>query len=289
MSHSISRRLHRVVIAAVVGSALSVVGVAAAGPAGAATLTITGATKGNLSIRPGDTLRAGFDFSVPGGPAGDDVVSVTAGSVVVHGQCKDGTYAPLTIPLPAQTFTVPAHSTDWFPSDDPKSPVVYQGSIVVPASFCGGDAGHAPTAATFTADFAAGLSTPLNVRMVYADNTTGSWGATASVTPSPLPDQRTITLCEVTFNPALLGQVFTFTVGTSTVQVVAGAPTVGNCVSAGAFPAGSLVTITQQPLPGTKLNAITAPASAIVSSDFAAASVTITTDTANTVVTYTNG
>jgi hypothetical protein len=45
----------------------------------------------------------------------------------------------------------------------------------------------APAGASFSADFAAGEVSSLNVRFHYADNTSGSWSGTAKVGPSTLP------------------------------------------------------------------------------------------------------
>lgn len=166
-----------------------------AGVAGATTLTISGSMEGNLPIHPGDTLKAGYDFTVPGGPPAADTVSVTNGTVVVYAQCQNGTSSPLTISLPNQSYTVPqGDGGDWFPSGDQQSSLVYQGSITVPSTFCGGQQGHAPQGATFTANFTANLSTGLNVRFHYSDNTSGSWSGTASVTPSPTPPPASIQL-----------------------------------------------------------------------------------------------
>jgi hypothetical protein len=140
-------------------------------------VTISGSMEGNLPIRSGDTLRAGFDFTVPGDhPA--DTVTFSNINVSLNVQCPDKTTVTLNIPMPNQTFTDPAHDGgDWFPSNNQNSPLVYQGSITVP-SICGGATGHAPKGATFTANLIASTTSSVNVRFHYSDGTSGSWSGT---------------------------------------------------------------------------------------------------------------
>jgi hypothetical protein len=153
-------------------------------PKPASTVTITGSMEGNLPVHPGDTLRAGYDFTIPGThPAA--TVRVFDASVSLTVDCPGGSTVPVTIPLPAQFYTIPANSPDWFPSGDQQSPLVYQGSVTVPTTLCAGQTGHAPQGATFTAKFqSTDPQNRINVRFHYADNTAGSWSGTASTTPS---------------------------------------------------------------------------------------------------------
>lgn len=162
------------------------------GIAYATTLTVSGSMEGNLPVSPGDTLLAGYDFTIPGGPPTTDTVTVGGGTVSITVNCPNGSTEPLTIALPTQSYTVPAgDGGDWFPSGDQSSSLVYQGSITVPSSSCGGVQGHAPQGATFSANFTATDTTRLNVRFHYEDlqakngQLGSSWSGTASVTPGP--------------------------------------------------------------------------------------------------------
>jgi chitodextrinase len=142
-----------------------------------AVVTISGSMEGNLPVKPGDTVKAGFDFTGPGAhPA--DAVSFTNVSVTLPVQCPNGTTDTLTIPISNYTVTVPAGNSDWFPSGDQNSPLVYQGSIVVPSNLCGGQQGHAPRGATFNASLAASTNDSVHVRFHYGDNTAGGWSGT---------------------------------------------------------------------------------------------------------------
>ena len=153
-------------------------------PKPASPVTITGSMEGNLPVHPGDTLRAGYDFTIPGThPAA--TVRVSGASVALTVDCPRGATVPVTIPLPAQSYSIPANSPGWYPFGDQHSPLVYQGPVTVPGTLCGGQTGHAPQGATFTATFQS--TDPhhgIHVRFHYADNTAGSWSGTASTTPS---------------------------------------------------------------------------------------------------------
>jgi hypothetical protein len=53
-----------------------------------------------------------------------------------------------TVPMPTQTYSVT--SDQWYPSGDQSSPLVYQGSVVVP-DLCGGGQLSLDQGGTFTA------------------------------------------------------------------------------------------------------------------------------------------
>jgi hypothetical protein len=144
-----------------------------------ATALISGSMEGNLPVKPGDTIKAGYDFTVPGNhPV--DMVSFTNVSVMLSVKCPNNSVVPITITMPNQTYTDPAGSPNWIPSGDQKSPLVYQGSFTVPAGLCGGQTGHAPQGATFSANLTGTTKDAVHVRFHYSDNTSGSWSSTPS-------------------------------------------------------------------------------------------------------------
>jgi hypothetical protein len=128
--------------------------------------------EGNLPIKSGDTVKAGYDFTMPGNHAAG-TVTVCGGTVKVFEDC-----GAITISLPTQTYSVAQNENDWVPSGDQSSPRVYQGSNKATCT------GHAPTGATFTANFSDNTSTSkcdtVNVRFHYSDNTSGSWSGTVT-------------------------------------------------------------------------------------------------------------
>ncbi len=139
-------------------------------------VTISGSMEGNLPVHSGDTLRAGFDFSIPGNhPA--DTVTFSNINVSMTVQCPDKTSVTLNVPMPNQTITDPAHDNDWLPSGNQSSNLVYQGSITVPP-ICGGATGHVPKGATFTAVLMGSTNDSVHVRFHYSDATSGSWSGT---------------------------------------------------------------------------------------------------------------
>ena len=99
-------------------------------------LTMGPQAMGNLQVTPGTTLQAGYDLSVPGNK-NSLTMTVSAASVTFAVSCVSKAApvaAALTVPL--QTGTYQITSDQWFPSGDQTSPLVYQGSVSVPA-LCG--------------------------------------------------------------------------------------------------------------------------------------------------------
>ncbi len=155
-------------------------------PSGAGTLTIgPQAMEGNLQIHAGDTIMAGYDFTMPGAhPAAQ--VTVDNASITMAVTCSDGTTPPpITFSLPVQTYSDPAGSPSWYPSGDQSSAAVYQGSVVAPNLCLGGVMSDA-RGATFNATiFSTDTTDRVNVRFHYKDNTAGSWSATATAPVTP--------------------------------------------------------------------------------------------------------
>jgi len=108
------------------------------------------AMEGDLKVSPGTTLKAGYDFTVPGNKS---TFSLTVGNpqVVFSVACVSGA-APssptLTVSMPMATYTVVGSA--WYPSGDQHSPLVYQGSVIVP-DLCGGGQVRLQQGGTFTA------------------------------------------------------------------------------------------------------------------------------------------
>lgn len=106
---------------------------------------------GNLQVTPGTALAAGYDFTLPKN-TNPLTMTVSAAHVTFTVSCvsKAVPTAPtLTVPLQAQTYQITG--AQWYPSGDQSSPLVYQGSILVPA-LCGpGGAISLSKGGTFTA------------------------------------------------------------------------------------------------------------------------------------------
>jgi hypothetical protein len=175
-----------------------------------------------IDINSGDTVLAGYDLSMPDGhPAAthqkrshhdhdpDDLsmpdghpaatVSLAGGNVQTDVSCPDGSSYTLTIPLPDQTYSIPANDDSWFPSPKRKSPLVYQGSTT--ASVCSGGVAKSSyfsalgvSAGTGNPPAAPGFSTtdttdPLNVRFhctsASENGAGGRWSPTVTVNYKP--------------------------------------------------------------------------------------------------------
>jgi hypothetical protein len=109
------------------------------------------AMEGNLQVAPGATLKAGYDFTIPG-DNNSVFVTFTHPEVTSKVKCANGTtptMSTVTVPMPTQTY----HSTNgatWYPSGSQSSSLVYQGSISVP-NVCNGGKVSFQNGGTFTA------------------------------------------------------------------------------------------------------------------------------------------
>lgn len=73
------------------------------------------------------TVKAGYALSMPGEHP-EATVAVAGASAQVDVYKLDGRSRTLTIPLPNQSYTIPANNRAWFPSPDARDPLTYQGS-----------------------------------------------------------------------------------------------------------------------------------------------------------------
>ena len=81
-----------------------------------------------LNINLGDNVLAGYDLFMDNAhPAAN--VSVLGGVVSTDVSCPDGSSYSLEVPVPNQSYAIPAADNDWFPSPVQKSPLVWQGSV----------------------------------------------------------------------------------------------------------------------------------------------------------------
>ena len=159
----------------------------------------------SLNLKSGDTVTAGYDITMPGKhPAA--TVSVPNANIQMDVLCPNGSSYTLTIPLSAETYSIPANNNSWFPSASQNSPLVYQGSATNPG--CSGGGQGRATRAYFTAvglqDGYAGdgagpgfilsdTADPTDVRFHATVNSsgrwsedTGSWSQTVTVNPYPI-------------------------------------------------------------------------------------------------------
>jgi hypothetical protein len=108
------------------------------------------AMEGDLKLAPGTVLLAGYDFTLPGNKA-TLTLTVNDPSVVFIVHCVSGaapSAATFTVSMPTATYTVT--NSDWYPSGDQHSSLVYQGSAAVP-NLCGGGQVRLDKGGTFTA------------------------------------------------------------------------------------------------------------------------------------------
>jgi YVTN family beta-propeller protein len=108
------------------------------------------AMDGNLQVAPGATLKAGYDFTLPGNH-NSLTITVSAAQVTFTVACVSGatpSASTFTVTMPAQTYQVT--NDQWYPSGDQSSPLAYQGSVTVP-DLCGGGKMSLARGGTFSA------------------------------------------------------------------------------------------------------------------------------------------
>jgi hypothetical protein len=145
------------------------------------------AMQGDLKVSPGTVLMAGYDFTIPGSHP-QITVQLANARVVFEAQCVSGGDAgTIVVVLGGGAITVPENSSAWYPSGDQHSPLVYQGSVIVP-DLCGGELITLRQGGTFSAVLLASNTTrSVHVRWHYSANgSSGSWSGTGSFHPSPL-------------------------------------------------------------------------------------------------------
>jgi hypothetical protein len=82
---------------------------------------------GSVRINSGDTVAAGNELTL-GGKHPASTVSLVSGANITAGiVCQGGNSHNLTIPLPSQSYSIPAGINSSVPSNNPSSPLVYQG------------------------------------------------------------------------------------------------------------------------------------------------------------------
>ena len=176
-----SRKLLRRTGQTFVIAATAFVALAGATPAFATPITSPGGGE-SFPIRPGDTVQAGYDFTIPGNNQ-SVTVKVTHPQAVVNFSCQGGGSGSFLIAMPDATSSVTG--SQWYPSGDQHSSLVYQGSVTAPNGCGDGSQMHMDHQATFTADVSSNPGgVKVNYRFHNSDKTSGSWSSTNSVTSS---------------------------------------------------------------------------------------------------------
>ena len=117
-----------------------------------------GAGTGELIVRPGDTLNAGYAFSLKGKHAAA-ALTFSQAQVTLQAECLSGHHhhhepnraaGPIVINIADASYAAAQNSGAWVPSADPRDASVLQGSTTVP-DLCQGGAMEVGDGATFTA------------------------------------------------------------------------------------------------------------------------------------------
>lgn len=141
---------------------------------------------GSPWINTGDTVEGGYELMQGGNHPASTESLVSGANITADIVCQGGNSYTLTIPLPAQSYSISADDNSWLPSNNPFSPLVFQGSTTAtpPAgvSACvGGRALHAYFSATGLSEGGDGnpggpgflttdVTDPLNLRFHILDS-----------------------------------------------------------------------------------------------------------------------
>lgn len=142
------------------------------------------AMEGDLKVHPGDILKVGYDFTMPGSHAAA-TVSFLNSKVTFQYTCVSGPGAgSFAVMMPDRTYSDPQNSSAWYPSGDQKSSLVFQGSGPVP-NVCSGGLVRLQKGGTFTTLLGSTDKTDkVNIRWHYSANgSAGGWSGTQSVVP----------------------------------------------------------------------------------------------------------
>jgi RHS repeat-associated protein len=182
-------RRRALILALVAASALGIMlltGAASASPV----LASSGkpqAMEGDLKLAPGSTLKAGFDFTMPGAHPQATVVFASS-TVLFMAKCTSGTASyPVVVPLPDTYTPVAANDSAWHPTGSQSSPDSYQASISVP-DLCGGGLVSLKLGGTFQSLVSStDTNDKVNFRWHYSGGgSAGGWSGTYSVVPGSL-------------------------------------------------------------------------------------------------------
>jgi hypothetical protein len=90
--------------------------------------TVVESVNGGLNINSGDNVEAGYELLLNDNHPAATVSLVSGAKITTDVVCQGGNSYTLAIPLPTQSYSIPAGVTPWYPSSDPHSSLVFQGS-----------------------------------------------------------------------------------------------------------------------------------------------------------------
>jgi len=137
---------------------------------------------GNVRVQPGDAVKVGYAFSLPGKHAAGSVVFART-TATFTAQCvgKPGN-TTFTVSLPRKAYAFDANGTGWIPTAEPKDPAGYQVSSLVP-NLCAGGLISLASGGSFSTLFRTSAGTKLSVRWHFsAAGSPGGWSS-AQATP----------------------------------------------------------------------------------------------------------
>ncbi len=103
-------------------------------------LTMAGTSEGSINFLPGAWVNGGFHVKLTQANASPVTVQVT-GNVLLPVRCSSSGPVVGTISVPvSRSFTIPAGSTSYTPTNDQKSILGWMGAVQAPSNLCGANA-----------------------------------------------------------------------------------------------------------------------------------------------------
>jgi serine protease AprX len=171
---------------------------------------VAGSMEGNLKIEPGDTLEAGYGFSMPGSHPGA-IVQFALPSVSIPLSCTSGGayVGTATINLRGGPYIELMNEAASLPTSAQSSPASYQGSTTAP-NLCNGGVMYGASAGMSTELISTDATDPVDVEFHYSDpqrDASAAWSSPSSAVPvDPLSISSSVSLAipwtQSSWNPA---------------------------------------------------------------------------------------
>jgi hypothetical protein len=140
------------------------------------------AMEGDLKVNPGDLLKVGYDFTMPGSHPAANLQFVGAQVTFSYTCVSVSGTGTFVVPIPDQAYTDPLNNSGWYPSGDQKAASVFQGSLNVP-NVCNNGQIRLQKGGTFYSGVTSSdTNDKVNIRWHYsALGSAGGWSGTKTL------------------------------------------------------------------------------------------------------------
>eukprot|EP01038_Epipyxis_sp_PR26KG_P015755 gene15755-21334_t len=149
-------------------------------------INIQSNVQGNFDIYPGDSMKCGYSFTMPGNKPGARApvpLGLSQLKVALQITCEDGTTSTYEIPMPIASYQISDGAT--YPSNDVNADSTYQsGNVVIPAICGAGKKMNCANGAIFTGKLDGNSpQSPVNFQFHYGQQNGCQWTLPVSYFP----------------------------------------------------------------------------------------------------------